>query len=75
MRRLWRLFDAPATVAPDPDARLLDALDYLRLLEDSPAQLLAPLTIVPSKWHRHVGDVQPHGRAHPKEKAQNALHG
>jgi hypothetical protein len=40
------------------DTPLLDALDYLRLQEDSPAQLSAPFTIVASKWRRHVGDVQ-----------------
>jgi len=44
--------------AGQADTPLLDALDYLRLQEDSPAQLSAPLTIVPAKWRRHVGDVQ-----------------
>src|ERR1017187_555499 len=40
------------------DTPLLDALDYLRLQEDSPAPLSAPLSVVPPKWRRHVGDVQ-----------------
>jgi hypothetical protein len=40
------------------DTPLLDALDYLRLQEDSPAELCAPLTVVPSKWRRHAGEAQ-----------------
>lgn len=44
--------------AGDADRPLLDALDYLRLHEDSPAQLLAPLTVVPPKWRRHVGEAR-----------------
>jgi len=44
--------------AGQADTPLLDALDYLRLQEDSPAELFAPLTVVPPKWRRHVGEVQ-----------------
>jgi TnpA family transposase len=44
--------------AGQADTPLLDALDYLRLQEDSPAALQAPLTVVPPKWRRHVGEVQ-----------------
>ncbi len=44
--------------AGQADTPLLDALDYLRLQEDSPAELSAPLTVVPPKWRRHVGEAQ-----------------
>ncbi len=44
--------------AGQEDTPLLEALEYLRLQENSPAELLAPLSVVPPKWHRHVGEGQ-----------------
>ncbi len=44
--------------AGQADTPLLEALDYLRLQEDSSAPLIAPLTVVPTKWRRHVGEAQ-----------------
>jgi hypothetical protein len=44
--------------AGQADTPLLEALDYLRLREDSAVELPAPLSVVPPKWRRHVGDVE-----------------
>jgi len=61
------------------DAPLLDALEYLRLQEDSPAELSTPLTIVPSKWRRHVGEAQSRSEQHAYticvlDRLRTALH-
>jgi TnpA family transposase len=65
--------------AGQADTPLLEALNYLRLQEDSPAARVAPLAVVPPKWRRHVGEAQSRSekRAYTfcvLDRLRNALH-